>query len=64
MLGWIQQVSAFILELLKTSVNDPGDEMESVLIKSAGHNKLQEFKNETRIQNCAETRKMWLEKIR
>lgn len=41
-LGRIQQASTFILELFNTSVNDPDDGIESVLIKSAGDNKLQE----------------------
>lgn len=45
-LGRIQQASAFILELFNTFANDPDDGMQSVLIKSAGDNKLQEVQEQ------------------
>lgn len=45
-LGRIQQASAFLLELFSTFTNDPDDGMQSVLIKSAGDNKLQEVQEQ------------------
>lgn len=45
-LGRIQQASAFILELFNSFANDPDDGMQSVLIKSAGDNKLQEVQEQ------------------
>lgn len=45
-LGRIQQASALILELFNTFANDPDDGMQSVVIKSAGDNKLQEVQEQ------------------
>lgn len=45
-LGRIQQASALILELSNSFANDPDDGMQSVLIKSAGDNKLQEVQEQ------------------